>query len=277
MHFCSQMTSRKPNLSTSKKKKKVASNKKWSLLVYLLPLILIIIIVVLLRKAFKDRKEDGQFESYSAFHIKIPKGYEIHGVDVSYFQDNFSWAALKKAEDQDTKIGFVFIKATEGITRQDKMFKTNWSNAGKVNIPRGAYHYFISSRDGEKQAQNFIANVQLQKGDLPPVLDIEKIQNTSQAQMRKEVKDWIRTIEAHYGVKPIIYTFISFYKDYLGSDFDEYPLWIAHYQKHTFPKINRSWLFWQHDEQGQVKGIKSKLDFNVFNGDSSDFRNILIH
>lgn len=36
----------------------------------------------------------------------------------------------------------------------------------------------------------------------------------------------------------------------------------------TLPKthasrINRSWLFWQHDEKGQIKGIKSKLDFNV--------------
>ena len=94
--------------------------------------------------------------------------------------------------------------------------------------------------------------------------------------MQKEVKAWIKTIEAHYGVKPILYTFISFYKDYLGSDFDEYPLWIAHYQKHTLPRINRSWLFWQHDEKGQIKGIKSKLDFNVFNGDSTDFRNLLL-
>lgn len=267
--------------NTNKYKKKTKSIKsnweKWSRIAYVLPFILGIIIFLLLRKACNEKKEYGQFESYNAFHIKIPKGYAIHGVDVSYFQDNFSWSALKKAEDNDTKIGFVFIKATEGITRQDKMFKSNWKNAGKVKIPRGAYHYFISSRDGEKQAQNFIQNVQLEDGDLPPVLDIEKVQNTSKAQMQKEVKAWIKTIEAHYGVKPILYTFISFYRDYLGSDFDEYPLWIAHYQKHTLPRINRSWLFWQHDEEGQVKGIKSKLDFNVFNGDSSDFRNLLIH
>ncbi len=249
---------------------------KWSRIFYVLPFILGIIIFMLLRKACNEKKDDGQFESYSAFHIKIPKGYDIHGIDVSYFQDNFSWQTLKNAEDKDTKVGFVFIKATEGITRQDKMFKTNWANAKKAGIPHGAYHYFISSRDGKQQAENFIKNVSLEKGDLPPVLDIEHLQNASKEQMQKEVKAWINTVETHYGVKPIIYTFISFYKDYLGSDFDEYPLWIAHYQKHTLPRINRSWLFWQHDEEGQIKGIKSKLDFNVFNGDSSDFSNLLI-
>ncbi|MFT4205235.1 MAG: GH25 family lysozyme [Chitinophagaceae bacterium] len=249
---------------------------RWSRIFYILPFLLGLVIFLLLRKACNEQKSGGQFASYKAFNIKIPKGYQIHGVDISYFQEDISWKVLKKAEDNDTKIGFVFIKATEGITRQDRMFKTNWANAKKAGLTHGAYHYFISSRDGEKQAQNFIKNVSLEKGDLPPVLDIERIQNTSKEQMRKQVKDWIRTIEAHYGVKPIIYTYISFYKDYLGSDFDQYPLWIAHYQKHTLPRIDRSWLFWQHDEGGEVNGIKSRLDFNVFNGDSADFRNILV-
>lgn len=258
------------------KNRRPSKDPKWSRIFYVLPFLLGIVIFLLLRKVYSERKNDGQFESYDAFHIKIPKGYDIHGIDVSYFQDNFSWLALKNAKESNTKIGFVFIKATEGITRQDPMFKTNWSNAKKAGIPHGAYHYFISSRDGEQQAQNFIKNVSLEKGDLPPVLDIEHVQNASKEQMQKEVKAWIKTVEAHYGVKPIIYTFISFYKNYLGSDFDEYPLWIAHYQKHTLPKINRSWLFWQHDEEGQIKGIRSKLDFNVFNGDSSDFKNIMI-
>ena len=266
------------NARNNKKRRPSSLQKrtKWSRLCYFLPFICIVALVLLLQKACNE-KRDGTFESYDAFRIKIPKGYAIHGVDVSYFQENLSWQALKKANEKNTKIGFVFIKATEGVTRQDKMFQSNWANAGNVGIPRGAYHYFISSRDGKKQAQNFIDNVRLQKGDLPPVLDIEKVQNASREQMQQEAKAWIKTVEAHYGVKPIIYTFVSFYKDYLGRDFDEYPLWIAHYQKHTLPKINRSWLFWQHDEEGQVKGVGSKLDFNIFNGDSSDFKNILLH
>ncbi|WP_448099509.1 glycoside hydrolase family 25 protein [Polluticoccus soli] len=270
MDFCTRQ------MATRTKSNKRTKDPKWSRIAYFLPVVLALVIFLLLRKACNEPKSDAPFASYNAFHIKIPKGYTIHGIDVSYFQEDLPWSILKQANEKNTKIGFVFIKATEGITRQDKMFKTNWSNAKKAGIPHGAYHYFIASRDGEKQAQNFIQNVFLEVGDLPPVLDIEHVQNTSKEQMRKEAKTWLKTIEAHYGIKPIIYTNIAFYRDCLGSDFDGYPLWIAHYQKHTFPKINRSWLFWQHDEQGQIKGIRSKLDFNVFNGDSSDFRNILI-
>ncbi|MDP9230229.1 MAG: glycoside hydrolase family 25 protein, partial [Bacteroidota bacterium] len=79
-----------------------------------------------------------------------------------------------------------------------------------------------------------------------------------------------------YGVRPIIYTNIEFYKQKLGSDFDSYPLWIAHYFQNYQPRIKREWLFWQHNEAGRVNGILSKVDFNVFNGDSADFKKLLI-
>ncbi len=38
----------------------------------------------------------------------------------------------------------------------------------------------------------------------------------------------------------------------------------------------REWLFWQHNEEGRVNGILSKVDFNVFYGDSADFKKLLI-
>lgn len=271
MHFCSRQMATKPKYN----KKRASKGTKWGRIFYFLPFILVAIIVMLMRSSC-NKNSDAPFESYTAYQIKIPKDYDIHGVDVSYFQENFSWQTLKKANEKNTKIGFVFIKATEGITRQDQMFKSNWNSAKKVGMPRGAYHYFIASRDGALQAQNFINNVKLEEGDLPPVLDVEHIQNATKDQLVKEVKTWLKVIEDHYDIKPIIYTNISFYNNYLGKDFDKYPLWIAHYQKHTLPRIDRSWLFWQHDEQGRIQGIRSNLDFNVFNGDSSDFKNILI-
>lgn len=43
------------------------------------------------------------------------------------------------------------------------------------------------------------------------------------------------------------------------------------------PRIEKSWVFWQHSEKGRVDGISAPVDFNVFYGDSSDFNNFLIH
>jgi lysozyme len=41
---------------------------------------------------------------------------------------------------------------------------------------RGAYHFFIGSKDGKMQAENFINKVELEPGDLPPVLDVRTTQ-----------------------------------------------------------------------------------------------------
>ena len=114
------------------------------------------------------------------------------------------------------------------------------------------------------------------KGDLPPVLDVEEAMGLGIETIRAGVKTWLRQIESHYGVRPIIYTNIAFYETYLGSEFDEYPLWIAHYWQQNRPRISRNWLFWQHSEDGRVNGIRSSVDFNVFQGDSSDFAGVLI-
>lgn len=94
--------------------------------------------------------------------------------------------------------------------------------------------------------------------------------------MKGELREWLDVVENYYKAKPIIYTNVDFYKQYLGKEFDSYPLWAAHYFQRNEPHIKRDWLFWQHSEDGRVNGILSKVDFNVFSGDSTDFRNLLI-
>jgi lysozyme len=179
-------------------------------------------------------------------------------------------------EVKDVKIGFSFMKATEGLTRVDRQFKRNWRKAEEVKIARGAYHFFLANKSGKAQAENFIRTVKLGEGDLPPVLDIEQLYGVKPAKMRAEIKEWLQVVEDHYDVRPIIYTSVSFYDDYLGEEFDDYPLWVAHYKERNKPRIKRRWIFWQHSEEGRVNGILSRVDFNVFNGDSSDFEDLLI-
>jgi lysozyme len=83
-------------------------------------------------------------------------------------------------------------------------------------------------------------------------------------------------MEANYQVKPIIYTNVDFYNHYLNGYLDDYPLWVAHYLQPRKPRIGRSWHFWQHSEKGRVNGVYGKVDFNVFNGDSAEFRALLV-
>lgn len=218
----------------------------------------------------------SRFVRYPAFGISIPENYLIHGIDVSRYQSIISWDAVKEMKVKNVRLGFVFIKATEGIVNTDPQFRRNWKKSKQAGMVRGAYHFFLATKDGREQAENFISAVDLEEGDLPPVVDIEQTYGVSLPVLKKELKEWLDLIEYYYGAKPIIYTNVDFYSRCLGKEFNSYPLWAAHYFQYDTPRINRQWDFWQHSEEGRVNGILSKVDFNVFNGDSLEFRNILM-
>ena len=216
------------------------------------------------------------FVHYTEFGIDIPVNYSIHGIDVSRYQKKISWKDVEEMNVNGIRVGFAFIKATEGADNVDEQFKRNWKNIKQTGLRAGAYHYFIASKSGKAQAVNFIETVDLIKGDLPPVLDIEEPYGASAADIRQRVADWLFMAERAYKAKPVIYTNLGFYKTYLAGKFDDYPLWIAHYNEKYKPRIERDWSFWQHNEGGHANGISGYVDFDVFNGDSTAFQQLLI-
>jgi len=219
----------------------------------------------------------AHFVRYEAFGIEIPTHYTIHGIDVSRYQEVIDWESVKAMNVEGVQLGFTFIKATEGNESVDRFFKRNWKHAQGAGVTRGAYHFFIASKSGKTQAEHFIKTVELQPGDLPPVLDVERTNGVPVKKLRERVREWLVTVENYYGVKPIIYTYVDFYQQVLKDEFDDYPLWVAHYLQKEKPRIYRPWHFWQYSEQGHVNGIFYKVDFNAFNGDSTEFKNLLIH
>jgi lysozyme len=48
------------------------------------------------------------------------------------------------------------------------------------------------------------------------------------ARLKLGLRRWLEAIEAHYKVKPIIYTGEKYYDDFLKEEFSDY-LWIANY------------------------------------------------
>ncbi|HWR33690.1 MAG TPA: glycoside hydrolase family 25 protein [Chitinophagaceae bacterium] len=249
--------------------------KKFYRLIYVTASALILILAgSLLFRELRYRKI--KFTRYPEFGIVIPENYSIHGIDVSRYQHMIAWEAVQSMKVKNIQLSFAFIKATEGIGNKDPQFGRNWKKTKDNGIVRGAYHFFIASKDGKMQAENFIDKVELEAGDFPPVLDIEQLSGTSPTELRREAKEWLAVVENYYHVKPIIYTNVDFYNRNLGSEFDSYPLWIAHYYQPQQPNISRGWLFWQHSDEGRVNGIATPVDFNVFNGDSIEFKRLLI-
>jgi lysozyme len=118
--------------------------------------------------------------------------------------------------------------------------------------------------------------VELKSGDLPPVLYVETIGKNSPEKLRGNVLAWLRRVESHYGVKPIIYASYKFKERYLNdSVFNSYPYWIAHYYVDSV-RYEGKWQFWQHSDIGIVSGIDNDVDLNVFNGSLDELRALTI-
>lgn len=203
-----------------------------------------------------------------------PKGFDLHGIDVSRYQSHINWSKVSSSTDNKS-IQFAFIKATEGTSLGDPHFASNWKKANEKDITVGAYMYFHPNKSGQSQANNFIKKVALVKGHFAPVVDIETTDSVDVYTLRSRLQTCLNTLEKKYGVKPIIYTSSGFYKSYLGSKFDKYPLWVAQY-KSTTPNVKRKWHIWQHTDKGKVNGISGNVDMNVINGDTNTLKMLVL-
>lgn len=205
-----------------------------------------------------------------------PEGYSIRGIDVSHHQGRINWEALARSQINEEPISFVFIKATEGGDFLDENFNENFYKSREFGLIRGAYHYFKPNVSAKVQAEYYLRQVFLESGDLPPVLDVEEIGNLSPNELSQAVLEWLKLVEKHYGVRPILYTSYKFKRDYLHSEaFENYPYWIAHYYVSNLT-YQGAWKFWQHTDQGRIKGIGQKVDLNVYNGSMYDLRRLCI-
>lgn len=207
-------------------------------------------------------------------NIASAQEYPIKGFDVSHHQGDIQWQSISPQEFK-----FVYLKATEGGDFKDRKFQDNWLKAREQGFLVGAYHFYRLCRDGQIQAQNFIETVPKKTDSLPPVIDLEYdstcINTYTREQLLKEIQVMHDQLYQHYGLQPIFYTSKAFYNIVLVDKFKQTPLWIREYQGQPELKGNPKWTFWQHTSQGQIKGIPTLVDLNVFQGSEQDWISFL--
>lgn len=272
-------------MATKKQRFKIKPKTKRKIKIILITITLLIGLVYfhkqVIRYSYRAYRyfQEVQKQRNLANRVAFPTAYTVHGIDISRYQPDLDWTTLRAVDvNKDTvQFQFVIIKATEGLFWEDPLFADNWGDANKHNIIRGAYHYFKPSSNAKLQAINFINSVDLKRGDLPPVIDIEEKGNKSKKQLVAALKIYVTAIENHYGVKPIIYSNINFIEDNLADDFSGYNFWVAHFYADEL-KISSDikWLFWQHHDKAHLLHSVSNYDVNVFNGDQDDLKKVLM-
>jgi lysozyme len=191
----------------------------------------------------------------------------LQGMDVSDWNPGTIWSTVVQTQK------FAYIKATEGTDIGSDTFASDWAGAKAAGVPRGAYHYLHPDEDARSQAAFFLSTVgTLGMNDLPPMLDWEETDGTTNTADIAAAQTWLTVVEEATGRTPIIYTGPDFYNA-LGNptQFFHYPLFIADWYE-TCPSIPppwNTWLFWQYDPNGTVNGVQgSETDLDWFNGSS---------
>jgi lysozyme len=203
-----------------------------------------------------------------------PEG--VLGIDISAYQGKIDFSGLQ-LQLENKRIEFIVIRASMGKDGIDSQFSRNWEGTRTLPVIRGAYHYYRPNENSTKQAQNFIKSAKLQPGDLIPVLDIEKHSTIQpRKKLREGLKNWLKIVEEHYGVKPMIYTGDRFFWDVLHDEgFDDYPMWVANYNLIVEPET-QNWLIWQFSEKGRLPGIKERIDLNILRDGKDQLQSLII-
>ncbi|MGC2234758.1 MAG: GH25 family lysozyme [Pyrinomonadaceae bacterium] len=194
------------------------------------------------------------------------------GVDVSKFSTVKNWKELK-----DAGLSFVIMRATQGTARSDDKFPEYWEKSKEYGFIRGAYHFYEPNQDPTQQALFFVNSVDLERTDLPLILDVENPLNGSISDAKtfiENLKICLEVIAQKTGRKPIIYTWNNFVRTLdMTENFSEYPLWIADYSNKDEPTVPGNWNKWTFRQfsDGTINNPNilkkaSGVDYNTFNG-----------
>lgn len=221
----------------------------------------------------------------------------VFGIDISSYDAASNWSAVF-----NQGVRFVFVKASEN-TNPDSRFVANWQGPKSVGMYRGAFHFFHSEVDNAaQQANTLIQTVGTDKGELPPILDVEEVYvggkdvSSTGSVLLTRMKTWLDAVEAAFGRKPMIYSRTTYIQSHgmNASWLANYPLWLAQYPympgttnqysnpaNVPTPTANmpqqpngfQPWKFWQYSSAGSLSAFSTAIDMDYFNGSLTDLAN----
>jgi lysozyme len=196
------------------------------------------------------------------------RNFAVRGIDVSHHQGEIDWEEVSAAG-----VSFAFIKSSEGRDHHDTRFVENWAAADRAGLARGAYHFFTFCSPGAAQADHFLQVVPPTTGALPPAVDVEFAGNcrswTSLDDVRRELRIFLARIEAAWSRRPLLYITSESGDRIIAGHFDDHPIWIRNVLWRPHPE-EPAWLFWQWSDDGELAGIRTAVDMNVYRGGPED-------
>ena len=186
---------------------------------------------------------------------------KLSGIDVSHYQGNINWKAVK-----EYGIEFAFIKCLQGKSRVDECFHTNMKNAIANDIPVGVYVYSKAKTidDAVAEAKRVIKECSQYKLTYPVVFDFESkhFEDMSLAMRGKIIDAFCQTILSDGKYIPMLYSSRYWLMHMIPAEVvKKYDIWLAEYTTGK-PKYTGDYKIWQYGV-GKVTGIIGDVDMNI--------------
>ena len=192
----------------------------------------------------------------------------LRGIDVSTYQGNINWSAVKASG-----LDFAIVKATQGHAVNsnsylftDRQFANNVTGAHDVGLKVGVYHYLTAKtvKEAQTEAAHFVDTIAPYKPriELWAAVDVEE--DKYLPRNKKLLSDIVEAFCAYVaaeGYRPMVYT----NPNYLTWRLDKIPahdLWLALWRDKTrTPTGYDNMQIWQYGVE-TVKGINGNVDAN---------------
>jgi len=187
--------------------------------------------------------------------------------DVSNVNGNVNFKALRNAG-----VRAVWLKATEGLTFNDRDYVAFRRAANKAGLRVGAYHFARPADHGAvAEAAHFARRIgKPGRTDLRPVLDLETpAPNITEAALVEWARKFNRTVEADIGVTPVFYSYPAFIEQLHPEKAIGDGLWLASYGRNdgkNYPfKVPAPWkkvVAHQFTSNWHVEGHDGPIDLS---------------
>ena len=197
----------------------------------------------------------------------LMKGSGTMGIDVSKWNGNINWTAVK-----NSGVSFVIIRcgyrgSSTGVMVEDPKFKTNIKGATDAGLKVGIYFFSqaISDVEAVEEASMTIGLIKNYKISYPVFLDVEdsggrgdRIDSNTRTAV---IKAYCETIK-NSGYTAGVYANKSWLSGKMNvGSLSNYKIWLAQYN--TQPTYSGKYDMWQYSSKGSVGGISGNTDMNL--------------
>ena len=202
--------------------------------------------------------------------LQFDKGSAKLGIDVSKWNQEINWEAVKDAGVEFAIIRCGYRGATTGALVIDPRYEENIEGAISAGIPVGVYFFTqaLDEVEAVEEASMVIRLIENYDVDYPVFLDSESAGGRGRAdgldsdERTRAHRAFLQTIEAA-GYETGVYASRNWLNDRLDmSRLSDYRIWLAEYA--DAPTYDAYYYhMWQYTSKGTVDGISTNVDLNL--------------